>query len=695
MRHQGVTLFECRDAISHRLRNFEKLEPTLRNLNIKFDSKMVDKIMKRERGIALRLLYQLKMCLEKVYPTTDIAVLSKTGQFGDNQPAQKIAMPKEKYDRVQHAFFKQRINALNKPQKQLNMESHVRKFSEERERQAAVAQKCEQEDLQAATMRKQEMRRIQINKLQRNAGFMEEWHQKGVEDWKKNQKRQRDRECKQLEFQLKQAQRSNAAAESKLSEARNEVTDGIEAFEQSLKQQGIEPRVKKDFADKALADSFAQTKSAVGPLHSSVSRGSMARSLKSTVGATQTTRAGAFTLESTGLKQRTKKTLTDATRKQREKRRRRLIGQQESSMKELELKQREAMVTELIKKQSNQEKELDYEVWRTNQCKEVIVKNRQLRESQYDRRRVIDTELAVEKEREMLDSMQKATQRLVQERILRNTEMQSYSASAKTKRHSELCSGLLDQIIDIADEAFNHQQRLDSKDIDPRNWHEWVQLFLNDMPISGTLDNLASLIPQEEGGDAIEAKEPQVDSSNRKLDELELVDYLQNKGQWTTDIVSANKPKLDEIINPPAELDAKGKAKAAPKGGAADVAFEEGELEILDAPVNNFLLGDALEQIIMINYAERAKLKHPQTPSWLSVKLCLVGYPFAGKKEQAELIRKKYGLDVFDMETLVQEAIKFAENNPEPIAAPEEKKAAEDASNDSLSDLDFISEDED
>ena len=77
-----VTTFECfyaRDAISHRLQNFEKLEPTLRNLNIKFDSKMVDKIMKRERGIALRLLYQLKMVLEKVYPTTDIAVLTKTG----------------------------------------------------------------------------------------------------------------------------------------------------------------------------------------------------------------------------------------------------------------------------------------------------------------------------------------------------------------------------------------------------------------------------------------------------------------------------------------------------------------------------------------------------------------------------------------------------------------------------------------
>ena len=79
--HHSVTFFKYgfRDAISHRLQNFEKLEPSLRNLNIKFDSKMVDKIMKQERGISLRLLYQLKMVLEKVYPPTDISVLTKTG----------------------------------------------------------------------------------------------------------------------------------------------------------------------------------------------------------------------------------------------------------------------------------------------------------------------------------------------------------------------------------------------------------------------------------------------------------------------------------------------------------------------------------------------------------------------------------------------------------------------------------------
>jgi hypothetical protein len=39
------------------------------------------------------------------------------------------------------------------------------------------------------------MRRIQINKLQRNAGFMEEWLAKGVEDWKVNMNVKREREA--------------------------------------------------------------------------------------------------------------------------------------------------------------------------------------------------------------------------------------------------------------------------------------------------------------------------------------------------------------------------------------------------------------------------------------------------------------------------------------------------------------------
>lgn len=197
--------FSKKDAISHKLQNFEKLEPTLRNLKIKFDSQMVDKIMKKERGHALRLLYQLKKVLERVYAPTDIAVLTKTGKFGDNQPALKIPQQKEKYDSVNHEFFKQRLQMLNKPQKVLNMEAHLKKFEDERKRQERDAIEHAKMLKEADAKAKQQMRQEQIHKLQRNAGFMEEWLQKGVQDWKKNQSSKREREQRQLEFDYKQA----------------------------------------------------------------------------------------------------------------------------------------------------------------------------------------------------------------------------------------------------------------------------------------------------------------------------------------------------------------------------------------------------------------------------------------------------------------------------------------------------------
>jgi len=141
------------------------LEPTLRNLNIKFDSQQVDKIMKQERGFALRLLYQLKMILEKVYPPTDIAILRKTGKVGDNQPALKIGPAKEAYNKMQSSFFKTRLQALNKPQKTMNMENHLQKFDDEAQRQAEEANQHAAAEAEEKERIKQEIRRAQINKL--------------------------------------------------------------------------------------------------------------------------------------------------------------------------------------------------------------------------------------------------------------------------------------------------------------------------------------------------------------------------------------------------------------------------------------------------------------------------------------------------------------------------------------------------
>ena len=163
-------------------------------------------------------------------------------------------------------------------------------------------------------------------------------------------------------------------------------------------------------------------------------------------------------------------------------------------MQELELKNREALVLDLMKRQSNQEKELDYEIWRTNQRKEVIVKNRHLREEQYQKRKELDKQMAMEKEKEMLKTMQAQTYRLVNERSQRMDEMGEYEEMRKNHDHTALCKSLMSKIFDIADEAYKHQQRNDSQEIDSRNWHEWMQLFKNDMPIQGVNENLSELV---------------------------------------------------------------------------------------------------------------------------------------------------------------------------------------------------------
>lgn len=84
-------------------------------------------------------------------------------------------------------FFAEKLNEKNKAQKLVNLDSHLEKFSRfamvqaEKERRLKVKEETEERNL------KEEMRKIQLNKLQRNMAFMEDWNQKGIENWKKNQ----------------------------------------------------------------------------------------------------------------------------------------------------------------------------------------------------------------------------------------------------------------------------------------------------------------------------------------------------------------------------------------------------------------------------------------------------------------------------------------------------------------------------
>lgn len=177
---------------------------------------------------------------------------------------------------------------------------------------------------------------------------MEEWNQKGIEDWKQNMLLKKEREAAQLEFEYRQAEKYNELAVTKLENANAEVTEGISRFEETLQAKGISPKVTKTQSDMAITQSFTGTK--VKGLSASDRAN---QTLHTGLNKSLQTKTGGFTLKSTGLKHRTKQTFTDESRKTRDKRRKRLVTSQFEVFDDLDRGLREAQVVDLMKYKSN------------------------------------------------------------------------------------------------------------------------------------------------------------------------------------------------------------------------------------------------------------------------------------------------------------------------------------------------------
>jgi hypothetical protein len=133
-------------------------------------------------------------------------------------------------------------------------------------------------------------------------------------------------------------------------------------------------------------------------------------------------------------------------------------------------------------------------------------------------------------------------------------------------------------------------------------------------------------------------------------------------------LVSENKPNLEQILSGGSDAAPVKGGKAPAKGAPAEGnTLGEEDMVIGDKPENNFFVGDAVETIINLNYEARGRQLRPKNPHYLNLKLCFVGYAFAGKKLQAMKLKQEYGLDSFTLNDLVEQALDFFRKNPNPI----------------------------
>jgi len=506
-----------------------------------------------------------------------------------SMPAQKIRPAREQYDKMTDNFFKKRLQRKIKPQKEVLMEKTLKKYTEEQMRQEADADKEKQLLQQKEFEAKAQKRKAELNKLQRNAGFMDEWLEKGLKEWRVNILKKKQREKEDEKFKLRQAEMTLTMVKKVKQDAKEETYSEIQAYEKRLSPK--KPSVIKQQTEGVLSSDDDMNEPPLTPTKTdSPSKPSGSKSLVP----------------------KDSKYRQVQYNKEREQRRRKMLMDQGKMQREFDAKRREEDLVDKMNRLSRQEQELEYESWRTTQCKQVIIENRKLKEARYRKREDLDTEVAMIREEEALTGLKNQLdhcQTIEQERA------DNYTVARKQyKRNNNqlACQQFLDLIFDLADEAYQHQQTMDNGNIDSRNWREWTQIFIDKMSMNA---NNPKTYIENTKNDALE-------TTNSRLDFLEMLDYLNSAYQWAK---SSN----------PTDQNSK--------------------------PINNFELGNAVRTLIELCFPPKQKPDREKLPLDVKLKLSIIGYAFGGKKTQARLLASKYGISLISVDELIQNALKESE----------------------------------
>ena len=424
------------------LSNFIRMIDVFKGLSVTFDTKVINGIINKKEGAAIKLIYQLKMALEKTSPPVDIKLV-KQGKVAEQPPVKCIRPPRPQFDEMEKKNIETRLQTLNKPQKEIDLEEKMKKFDhiQEKNENRAAKQKME-EDLREKR-KKDEKRKAQINKVQRNAGFMEDWEQKGVQEWKKNMETKKKRENMELKYQCKEVEKVKAKADVFYSKTRTEAMNDIEEFQKSMVSFGIPIKPYKEQVSKTVS-SF--------PLFTS----------------------------------------TPATIQQRDIKRRTMAVKLNQLETQQEVEYRHSQALKKLDVLSSLEETVANDIWRVTHFTELFIAQRKLREMRYDRRREYDHEISQLKEQKTLERWVDNTWLELELEDARADSMLKIHSAGKTNQTGEDITGIVNLIVELTEEVFSFQQDKDSENIDDRFMAEWLQLFKSGVSInSGTTEELS------------------------------------------------------------------------------------------------------------------------------------------------------------------------------------------------------------
>eukprot|EP00435_Cladocopium_sp_Y103_P056054 s3485_g18.t1 len=431
--------------------------------------------------------------------------------------------------------------------RQARVEKLTRKFELEKHKQEIVA--FEMDNIEQAHVEEQrQIHRFSLReRLRQNRAAKDEWEARGHELWQDNMKVRMARETEQMRFSDKVFRTQQEKEQHQRRFAATEVLQGTKDFEAGLQNLGITKAIEEGMPeDSSGEDDDATAERLLAQTSKVASAKELVDALQAKLPTNQELNyeAGLFMRKIKESKQ-----AGTIARRERERRRRRVLVEQQREQEMLEENQLEQVLMEKLNRESIEESAISYRSWRAKTFEEVFVRNRQARQQQYIAKKKADKEEALKWDQDLRDEMIETLREQEERERIRYRAVERFRHAKRREKLREEMEGILELIVQMAFADLQQEQLTDKEEVDSTLWREWVALFEENLPVMP----LPSLqMCAEEAAPLTALPEPtglaNLHSVGATLNSAALRDFMDARGQWQVPMIEGDDEELQEEV---------------------------------------------------------------------------------------------------------------------------------------------------
>ncbi|RYH11952.1 hypothetical protein EON65_38405 [archaeon] len=217
------------------LKNMQLIEPTLRRIGVKFNSRIASEILRGEERATKNLLYQLKIALENLRRNSGTGMPESLRNTRSDKVLHVVMPTKAAFEETTAKTFQIAVrNALENPNSAM-LEKAVKKYTDRAEDYYKTISMGESLDQATLALNRTRAKDIYKSRREHEGEFAEAWNSINLDQWRKNQKTAHDRREHKHRV-IEELTRRKTVRQEKLNlAAKDNALQSIDQFEERMK----------------------------------------------------------------------------------------------------------------------------------------------------------------------------------------------------------------------------------------------------------------------------------------------------------------------------------------------------------------------------------------------------------------------------------------------------------------------------